>query len=323
MSASPAGPPGGGTFSLQDRPAAGLYLVAWLLSGLAVGLFLVATQTGPPVRGVLLMGALLLLSAGLAGAAGYQLVARRLRPLGAFRGPAPLILFALQVVVVNVVSLALLPLGVPLPDTAVGFGIAALVLLCGYVGVVWLFGVRSGALTWPDLGLPARVTVSRALADIGVASLTMILVALAAAVGAGLLARLLGTSSPEIVPPPDSVGDLLLVALGAGLLVPLGEELLFRGYALTAWLRDLGPRPALIRSTVFFALVHVLTLSSATFADGVRQALLVLAIIAPVGLALGWLFLRRGLLAAVAGHAAFNLFGILLMVLARSLPAPA
>lgn len=314
---------GGGTFSLQDRPAAGLYLIAWLLSGLGIGLFLVATQTAAPVRGVLLMGALLLLIGGLAGAAGYQLVTRRLRSAGAFRGPAPLILFALQVVAVNAVSLALLPFGVPLADTATGFLLAAIVLLCGYVGAVWLFAVRSGALTWRELGLPARLSVSRALADIGLASLTMVLVALAAAVGAGLLARLLGTSSPEVVPPPDSTGEWLMVALGAGLLVPLGEELFFRGYALTAWLRDLGPRTALVRSTVFFALVHVLTLSSATFADGAKQAVLVVAVIAPVGLALGWLFLRRGLVAAVAGHAAFNLFGILLMALARSLPPPA
>jgi hypothetical protein len=46
-------------------------------------------------------------------------------------------------------------------------------------------------------------------------------------------------------------------------------------------------------------------------------------VITPVGLALGWLFLRRGLVAAICGHAAFNLFGILLIVLAQTLPAPA
>jgi membrane protease YdiL (CAAX protease family) len=271
---------------------------------------------------VLILGALLSLLIGLCAGAAYQILARRSRPAPFFRGPSPLILFGIQVVGVNTVSLALLPLGAPAPDSPVGFLLAAIVLLLGYFLVVWLFGIRSGALNWDELGLPERPRVRRVFADIGVAAGTMLVVAVVAGLAGGLLARLLGTDAPEVVPLPTNTIELAMVALGAGILVPIGEELFFRGYALTAWLRDRGVRSALIRSTIFFALVHIVTLTSATFDEGLRQAALVVAVIAPVGLALGWLFVRRGLIAAIAGHAAFNLFGIFITVLAQNLPAP-
>ena len=108
----------------------------------------------------------------------------------------------------------------------------------------------------------------------------------------------------------------LLLVVGACVLVPIGEELFFRGYSLTAWWRDLGERSALLRATAFFALVHIITINSSTFLDGAKQALLVVLVIAPVGIALGWLFIRRGLLASIAGHAAYNFLGVLVLILA-------
>jgi membrane protease YdiL (CAAX protease family) len=179
-----------------------------------------------------------------------------------------------------------------------------------------------GAVTWRELGMPERISIGGVFEDVMVATSTMLLVAFVAALGGGVLARLLGAEAPEVVPLPTEPLELALVALGAGLLVPIGEELFFRGYALTAWLRDRGPRSALLRSTVFFALVHILTITSATFDEGVRQALLVVSVIGPVGFVLGWLFLRRGLIAAICGHATFNLFALLITLLARSLPVP-
>jgi len=43
-------------------------------------------------------------------------------------------------------------------------------------------------------------------------------------------------------------------------------------------------------------------------------------VITPVGAVLGWLFLRRGLVASIAGHATFNLIGVLLVALTQLLP---
>lgn len=308
--------------SLANRPAAGLYIAAWVLGVVGlIGLF-VGVMTGPPWRDVLVVAGVAALLLALVTAAGYQTVARRARPAWRFQGPAPLIVFAVQFALVNIVTLVLVGLGAPLPDDPVGFFLATVVLLAGYVVVVWLFGVRSGALTWRDLGLPAVFSARKFVSDIGVGFAVMFGVAIVAGILGGLLAQLLGTEAPSVVPAPTSAADIALLALGAGLLVPIGEELLFRGYALTAWWRDIGPRAALLRATVFFAVVHIATLTSATFGEGVRQAILVLAVIGPVGLALGWLFMRRGLIAAIAGHAAFNLFGVLVLVLAQYLPPP-
>lgn len=323
MSTSPSGSAGRGPRSLDDRPAAGLYVIGWLLSAIGLGLLVVAVQAAPPLRGVLLMGSLIVILIGVSAAAGYQIVARRRRPPDAFRGPSPLLLFALQFTLVNAVSLALFALGVPLADSPVGFFVATIVLLAGYITVVWVFGIRSGALTWQAMALPARAGIVRVLSDVVYATGAMLVVALVVGVAGGLLARLLDTSSPGVVPAPGTGFEMLLVAVGAGVLIPIGEELFYRGYALTAWLRDLGPRSALWRSTVLFALIHVATLTSETFVDGAKQAILVVAVIGPVGYALGWLFLRRGLIAAIAGHAAFNLFAVLVLILAQLLPAPA
>jgi len=258
---------------------------------------------------------------GLATAAGQQLVARRARPPERYRGPSPLILFFLQLVLVSSFSIVLFTLGVAL-DTPVGFLLAAILLLSGYLFVVWLFVVRGGALSWREMIRAEPLDASRAVFDIVLGGASMFGVAIVAAIIGGVIARLLGTDAPVVVPTPRAAPEILMVAVAAALLVPIGEEVFFRGYAMTAWLRDLGPRSALIRTTVFFALVHVLNITTETFGEGLAQAILQLAVITPVGLALGWLYLKRGLLAAIGGHAAFNLLGVLVLVLAENLPAP-
>lgn len=281
-------------------------------------LLFVAAQAGPPIGGVLLMGALLLLFGGLSSAAGYQIVARRQRPATYFRGPSPLILFGLQLVVVNIVSAVLLVAGVPITGSGAAFLIASVVLLGGYLLVVWLYGLRSGAIDVPGLGLPAVSSVRRWLGDIGIGAGVMLVVAFLDGLWGSLIALLLNTTTPDVVPVPRTGSEIVLVAIGACLLIPLGEELFFRGYSVTAWLRDLGERSALIRSTAFFALVHIVNIvaepTTQGAIDGTKQAVLELAVIAPVGFALGWLFLRRGLVASVAGHAAFNFIGVLSLI---------
>lgn len=266
------------------------------------------------------MAALLMLIFGLSAAAGYQVVARRSRPPAKFRGPSPFLLFAIQVALVNVVSLALLAFGVDLEGSGPGFLVAGIALLAGYVIVVWLFGVRTNALSVSELFGRARAKLDQLAADIFGGAGLMLLVAFLASLLGGIIARLIDTSAPEVVPLPTSGVDVVLVMLSAVVIIPIGEELLFRGYALTAWARDLGERAALLRATIFFALVHIITITSPTFMDGAKQALLVVLVIGPVGYALGWLYLRRGLVAAISGHAAFNLFGVLVMILAQNLP---
>ena len=305
--------------SVADRPAAGLYVLAWVLCGIGIAGLVIGLASGPPARGFLVMGGAVALILGLATAAGQQLVARRDRPAELYRGPAPLILFFLQLVLISAISITLFSAGVPL-DTPGGFLLAAALLLGGYLLVVWLFVVRGGALTWREMIRVERLDSSHLLTDIAMGATTMLGVAIAAAILAGLIASLLGTSAPEVVPIPQTPPEILMALVAAGVLVPIGEEVFFRGYTMTAWFRDLGPRSALIRGTVFFALVHVLNITTETFSEGLAQAILEVAVIAPVGLALGWLYLKRGLFAAISGHMAFNLLGVTILVLAQNLP---
>lgn len=312
-------PPGGGTFSLEGRPAPGLYLIAWLLSGGGLAMLFLGGLTQPPARGFLMMAGLLLLAAGLAAAAGYQVISRRRRDPMAYRGPSPLIVFGAFFVVINAFVLALVTLGLDL-QAPIGLALVLSVQVGGYLAAVWLFAVRTGALRWGDLDLGRPLTIRRGVTDVLVGIGVMIPATLIILIVTVLVFNLLGVRPPQVVPTPREPLELALVALAVVLLVPIGEEVFFRGFALTAWLRDLGERAAVTRSAMFFALFHIINIQATTFDEGARQALGVVLIILPVGVVLGLLFTRRGLLAAIGAHAIYNGIGYLGRVLAENLP---
>ncbi|MEA2622559.1 MAG: protease family protein [Chloroflexota bacterium] len=326
----PTGPPGGSIFSLEGRPAAGLYLVAWLLllAGFAI-LFmtLLASAEGiqparaiQPILGIIGTAALGL---GFSAAAGYQIVARgATRPPERYRGPSPAICFGVVLMVGVLVSVVLAQIGFsPGEDRGPGFTANLLSVAAAYWFVVWLFVVRSGALTWRDMGWPSRQRLTNALGAIGFGITVAVPSLVAISVLATVVSMLLGgTDAPNVVPAPRTGADMVLIAVSTVLVAPFGEELFFRGFALAAWLRDLGPRSAIIRSAVFFGLVHILNISSVDFGTGAKQAILVLVQILPLGLLLGWLFVRRGILASIAAHATYN--GLILLIVLNAPRTP-
>ena len=86
----------------------------------------------------------------------------------------------------------------------------------------------------------------------------------------------------------------MLSLLAAAVLAPISEELFYRGFATTAWLRSYGPTRAIVQGGLFFAFVHVLTLGGPDFDHAAKTALVAFVARIPVALALGWLFVRRG-----------------------------
>ena len=314
-----------GTFSVEGRPAPGLYLLAWLLSVGGFALFVMAQFMSAGIAAVFVVVGMAILGLGLAAACGYQVLARSHRDASAYRGPSPLLVFGLQIVITNLLFAALAMAGLPDPRTSpAAFAMVGTTLLLGYVVVVSVFVVRTGGLTWREIRVTRGGQVSTLLTDAGYGALLMATLWIPITLFAALLATLLQTQTVDIVPNTGGSVDLLLTIFAGAVLVPIGEEIFFRGFALTAWLKDLGPRTALVRSTIFFALVHVLNINvepGAAF-DGAKQALLTVAVIAPVGLALGWIFMRRGLVASIAGHATFNLIGVVLLSLAQNFPTP-
>ncbi len=148
------------------------------------------------------MLALLTLALGFASAAGYQIVARRDRPSSAFHGASPVLLFGIQLVISVAFGIAWLALGSPDPSgSAVGFLIISATLLASYFIVVWLFGVRSGAVTWREMGVPVPATASRLMGDIGLGVATMFVVWPLVTILTGILALLLNSRPPDVVPP--------------------------------------------------------------------------------------------------------------------------
>lgn len=323
---APGGPPAGGIFTLEGRRAPGLYLLAWVftIGGLAVMLVL-----GPMASdgrfGVILIGAgALAVTLGLAAGAGSQVLERAERAADRYRGPAPLLVFATYFMAMSALGLVVITgLGVD-PDHPGGFFVNAALQTIGYAAVVWLFAVRTGALSWAQMGWPTwhGRDWSTSLGGVVRGAVTMVPVTFAIVLLGGLAGLLLGVDAPRQFPLSETALDGFFIAASAAVIVPLGEEVFFRGFVLTAWLRDLGERAALIRTSIFFALLHLAPIFSSDFSTGLRQGILVVAVILPVAFVFGRIFLRHGLIAAIAAHITYNSLLLLLAFLASKLPEP-
>jgi membrane protease YdiL (CAAX protease family) len=308
----PAGP-----FTLEHRPVPALYFVAWMLSLAGVALIFIGLLAGsrtwtPP----LVLGGFLSFGLGLTAGAGYQLVARRARPAGAYHGPSPLILFGIVVALSQVAVGPFVVAGL-IGETTTGVFIGALAIAASYIGTVTLLVVRTGALRWRDMRWPdaSGFDPARVLRDVALAVAVMPVAILTAGILGSIVAALLGVRLQSPLPDPKNAIDTVALVLTAVVVAPFGEELFFRGFALTAWQRDLGPRTALVRSSVFFAGAHLINLTAGSAGEGVSIALVTFFVYLPLGVLLGLLFQRGGIVAAIAGHAAANGTVVLLSLL--------
>jgi membrane protease YdiL (CAAX protease family) len=313
----PSGP--GGVFSLEGRAAPGLYLVAWLLGGLGLALAFIGLSADSGARVPFLLIGLSALAAGLASGAGYQVLARSEGPAAAYRGPSPILAFALAAIIGLVLNGVLLgQLALVDPEAPAGLLVGLLGVGAGYLVTIVFFVVRTGALSWSEMGWPAgQGRFGRLSRDAFFGAAVTIPAVLPVLLLASLLATLLGVSPTDRIPLVASRLDALLVVAAFAVVAPIGEELFFRGFVQSAWTRALGPRTALIRTAVFFALVHILNQTGTTFAEALGGALLQFGVILPLGFVLGWAFQRHGIAASIAGHVGYNATLLLLAALVR------
>lgn len=321
--AGPASPPARGRiFSLEGRPGPGLYLVAWLFSVGGSALVLIGVQATPAARGLLVLIGLMSVGLGLASGCGYQVLARASLPAVRYRGPSPILAFGLAAALGSAGGLVFGLLGLFDPDTPVGFLLGLLIVGAGYLVTVVFLVVRTGALAWSEMGWPVGPgRLARAAREAAFGLAVTVPAVIPVLLLAALLASLIGVEPAGRIPSVATDPDALLVVVAAAFVAPLGEELFFRGFALAAWQREIGPRRALVRGAIFFALVHVLNEGGTTFGEAAGQALLQFSVILPVGLVLGWVYQRRGIAAAIAGHAGYN-GALLLLALAVSRAVP-
>ncbi len=303
-------------FELEGRAAPGLYLVAWALAIAGLGAIFIAVASGGGSGAVVafVLG-LVALGVGLTAGAGSQALQRRAD--GArYGGPAPVLVFAAAFALTLVAELAIRELDVSLPDPAAVL-VSVLVSAVISLGIVALVVVSSGALSWREMGfrLPGPGEGS-APADVAWGVALAIPTLVGAALLAALLVAILGVVPEAPLPPAQDRAGVLVNLVVAAIIAPVWEETFFRGFVTTAWERATGPRAAIVRGAIFFALIHVITLAGNDFGTAVRAALIAFAVRLPVGLVLGWVFLRRRtLVAPIALHATYNAIPVLLVAL--------
>jgi uncharacterized protein len=109
------------------------------------------------------------------------------------------------------------------------------------------------------------------------------------------------------LPPTGTATGLGLHLLAGAAIGPLAEETIFRGAALTAWLRTVGPTAAITRTAVLFAAAHVIDVGGSSFGQAAGLAVVATVARLPVAFALGYLCVRtRSIWAPIGLHAAFN-----------------
>ena len=224
-------------------------------------------------------------------------------------------------------------------DSATGILLLLLVYLGSYIGLVHFLAVRPGALTWRDVIRPSRLAPdpddwastspqpafgdpvapptsdrqSRARGRIGdiLLALAMLLpIVFVSGIVNQALMLVLGLKARDLSSPvPTSSGGLdpLIAIFAVAVIVPIGEEIFFRGFATNAWGRSLGRNSAILRAALFFAFIHILNVTSTEPGLALRAALFNFGARVPVSIALTWLyFRRRSILASGTLHASFN-----------------
>ena len=302
------------TFTIAGREAPGLFVVGWLATLLGVGFIgIVAFGVTGIAGSVIYLVGLFGLSVGLVMLGGSQTVERRTTG-DAYAGPSPVLVFVAVLAVSRLTGfviglpLSLIGSSIPVP---LGDLIGVILQAAVFLGVVRLMVVGPGALRWSDMGLgrPSADAARSVLAGAFFAGPVILVTSVV-----GLVAVQIAGVAPESpLPPTGSASGLVLHLVAGAAIAPFAEETLFRGFALTAWRRTDGPTRAIVLSSIFFVLGHVLFVGGDSFAQSAALAFVGGIVRVPVALVLGWLYVRTGSLWTSIGlHSAYN--GILIVL---------
>jgi membrane protease YdiL (CAAX protease family) len=283
---------------------------------------------------------------GVAGALGLilgsyaQAAQRRADGWRDFIGPSPFLLGAAQQATVLAMVLPVAALLGRLnvdTDSATGMLVLVFVYLASYFGLVHLLAVRTGALTWRDIFHPrhfapdleewteVRLATDRGLrpassrlrawlrggfGDVVLAAALLIPVLIATDLANIALLAVLRLDPSQLqsdVPMHPTGIDRLMTFVSLAVLIPIGEEVFFRGYSTNAWGRSLSPASALFRAALFFAFIHVVNTDNTEILLSIRAAAFNFGARVPVALALCWVYMRRGsLMASASLHGFYN-----------------
>ena len=296
------------TFTIEGRRAPALFVVGWLATFIGGGIAgLTVLGIGGTVGLILWVVGLAIATVGLVLLGGSQAIERRAAG-AAYAGPSPFLVFLAVLAASQVAGFAigwpLSAIGASIPRP-VGDLVGVLVQAAVFAGVIGLMVVAAGALRWSEMGLSRGLgNATRGILGGAVFAGPVILVT---ALVAAVAAQLAGAVPASPLPPTGTTVGLILHLVAGAIVAPIAEELLFRGFALTAWRRTYGARGAIVRSSMVFVLAHVLFVGGDSFRDAASLAFVAGVARIPVALALGWLFVRTGSLWGPIGlHAAYN-----------------
>lgn len=310
---APPARPGLSTFTIEGRAAPGLFVVGWLAALAGVGLCLIGVLASNAVFFYLLGPAMLTM--GLVAGAGNQSIERRARGF-TYAGPSPYLVIASVVASVYAVGAAV-AFGIDFVTDPTSASIPAINLLAivlqalVFFGIIGLTVVGTNALSWREMGWirPDRSQVRNLL--FGAA--TAIPVIWLTAIVSNVLIGIFHTIPESPLPPTGTTSGLLLQLLAGAVIIPIAEEAVFRGFAIRAWERTVGDSGAIVRSSLIFALAHVIEARGGSVEE--VGALMVIGFVTrlPVAFLLGWLFVRtRSIWASLGLHVAFNAMLLLL-----------
>ena len=306
---APGPAPGLTRFTIEGRAAPALFVVGWLATVIGLGVLVIGFLAGGGTAGTVLFvvgasGTLL----GLCALGGSQALERRAAGGWPYAGPSPVLVFIAMIpgtyLAVVVVGAPLEAIGAALPRPAVELLLVSLQAAVT-LALVRLLVVGTGALSWHEIGF--RRGGGAAVADLAWGVVLAGPVILVTIVVAAILSALVGQAPESPLPPTGTAESLVLHLVAGAAIAPLAEEVLFRGVAVTAWARLAGPSSAILRSSVLFALAHVLLEGGETFEAA--AGLFVVGFVGrlPVAVALDWIYLRRGSIwSAIGLHGAFN-----------------
>jgi membrane protease YdiL (CAAX protease family) len=197
----------------------------------------------------------------------------------------------------------------PIGAETLTIGIVSNAVMLGVL-ILWLRSMHPGWVA--AIGWPAR---RDALREIMVGGGLGILVRIASSIVGALVVAILRGASDESVALPEQVSPdlagwgLVSFALFAVIAAPVLEEFVFRGLLFRSIADRRGFWLGAIVSGLAFGAFHLLT-------PGAGLDVLALGItLAGTGIGLAWIYRRRGnLLACIAGHAAFNLIAVILII---------
>ena len=160
------------------------------------------------------------------------------------------------------------------PYASTGLGLVELTFFASLGLLMWLFWGRNCGITeivglWPNQR-EAWIYLTLGIPTIGISllGLCILFLSLSYVVPTLVSELLLDTSDPTFIGSYTLEAILMnsLTVLNVALLVPIVEEIFFRGFILHRWCDKYGEKKAIVLSSILFGVLHVEILGSVVFA---------------------------------------------------------